>query len=110
MPGLESRSAATKTPSDQKSARYGSVRLQPKIGKSERTSSERGLSGLQSEYTSFTASCCQPYPNDAQTTSQTRTAINYSSKLMSAAQELFQLFFTGVPISLARFRSTAYPE
>jgi hypothetical protein len=33
-----------------------------KIGKSERTSSERGLSGLQSEDTSFTASCCQPYP------------------------------------------------
>jgi hypothetical protein len=62
-------------------SRYGSVRLQPEIfnycrnysitacrGKSERTSSERGLSGLQSEKTlycrsSCTASCCQPYPN-----------------------------------------------
>lgn len=40
-----------------------------KIGRSERTSSERGLSGLQSEELlkklPCTASCCQPYPNYA---------------------------------------------
>ncbi len=51
--GLESRSATIKSTLDQNSARYGSVRLQPKIGKSERTSSERGLSGLQSEETFY---------------------------------------------------------
>jgi hypothetical protein len=47
-----------------------------KIGKSERTSSERGLSGLQSEFTSSTASCCQPYPKrrfSRRSTGQTST-------------------------------------
>jgi hypothetical protein len=97
--GLESRSAAIKSTLDQSSARYGSVRLQPKIGRSERTSSERGLSGLQSESDSFTASCCLPYPKKrlsakpkAQKYYLAPTAINHSSKLMSAMQELFQLF------------------
>ena len=82
---------------DQNSARYGSVQLQPENWESERTSSERGLSGLQSEdtayyRTSFTASCCQPYPNNANLVLSGAHCINYSSKLMSAAQELFQLF------------------
>ncbi len=63
MPGLESRSAATELTLDQKSARYGSVRLQPKIGNLKDLLQKRGLSGLQSEDNSFTASCCLPYPN-----------------------------------------------
>ena len=73
----------------------GRLSYNQKIWGSERTSSERGLSGLQSEDTSFTASCCQPYPNNAGKNSLAPTAINYSSKLMSAAQELFQLFSQG---------------
>src|SRR5580658_8697679 len=63
--GLESRSAAFDRPLRVGAITTRSRLLQKTWGKSERKSSERGLSGLQSEDTSFTASCCLPYPNSA---------------------------------------------
>ena len=66
--------------------------------------------------TSFTASCCQPYPKKAQRTILAPAAINHCSKLMSAAQELFQLFIIHskkpIPTRFASGRhcSAAKPE
>jgi hypothetical protein len=116
MPASKAVRLFSKRPRAKVQPATGRFYYNQKIGKSERTSSERGLSGLQSEDTSFTASCCQPYPKKAQRTILAPAAINYSSKLMSAVQELFQLFiiYSKKPIptrfASGRHCSAAKPE
>jgi hypothetical protein len=93
-----------------------------KIGGSERTASERGLSGLQSEILPLPRLAANPpyrrfsrRPNNANFVLSGAHCINYSSKLMSAAQELFQLFClliqpTSCSHSCLPLRSTTKPE
>ena len=104
MPASKAVRLLSKHPS-QTTALYGSVRLQPEIfnycrnysiagyrGKSERTSSERGLSGLQSEETSYYKASLPRLAANPTQTAQSTSAINYSSRLMFAAQGAFHSF------------------
>jgi hypothetical protein len=86
------------------------------IGNLKELLQKRGLSGLQSEITSSTASCCLPYPNTPGQYFLASTTINHSSKLMSATQEMFQETFENLQKAFARrpfcllLRSTANLE
>jgi hypothetical protein len=103
-------------------ARYGSVRLQPEVVYFKKPGGNLKENLQKGGYRDFSRKILPlprlaAYPTlTAQSTTSAPTAINYSSKLMSAAQELFQLFLKVYfnPASRPPFqlllRSTAKPE